>query len=242
VNGGAPVVVMTSPQANQNQLSIFYGNGAGGFVAPVTSRQLNSARVARLVDVDGDGFTDLVVTASQGVSIYYGDGTGNLPLAPTFYPTTIAAGGTVDCDPVGLTVAPLHSSVTLVAPDAKDICIGGFSTASGAILYQTSPRVFGTVVPIIVNAPPTDVISGDLDGDGLPDVVMCWPSLDQVAVFYQNSPAKQTSLLEAVQTPVVYDTAASPYGAAILDVDGDGKNDLVVSARGANSLNIFFQR
>src|SRR5581483_1856397 len=116
--------------------------------------------------------------------------------------------------------------------------LGGFVNGDGAVLFNAGARTF-TAVPLVVGAPPTGVAIGDLNGDGRLDAVVTWTAANIVAVYYQNP--KKTGPADALLPPVTYTTASSPYGVAIVDVDGDGKNDLVVSARGASSLNIFFQ-
>ena len=87
---------------------------------------------------------------------------------------------------------------------------------------------------------PGQLSVGDLDGDGRPDLAIPWGADDLVAVYCRNPQA--TSLASAFPTPVRYPTLGSPLGCVILDVDGDGRNDLVVGSQSANSLNIFLQR
>jgi hypothetical protein len=202
-------------------------SGVAALSSYVTSpRSLPGTRQVRIFDIDGDGQRDLIVTFSNAVAVFY-NSAGTFPASPTVYSTL----GVVD--PVGCAIADFDGN------GLPDIGLGGFVNGDGGVLYQTAPRVF-TAVPLVVLAPPTGVCAGDLNGDGLPDFVMCWPSAGLVAVYLQNP--NRTSLQDALLPPITFATASTPYAPVVVDVDGDGKRDLVVSARGANSLNVFFQR
>lgn len=233
----APDVALSFAQANEVQL--FYSQVGGGYTN-TTTIPMPSPRQLFITDLDGDGLQDLVIPVGGGVWVIYGKAgvPGGLDLANIQMIDTSAA-----VDAVGANVADVNND------GAKDIILGGFVSANAAVLYQ-DPVVVGTailgartfhLVPLLgVVAPTTQVAVGVLSSSGLPDVAMCWPSANLVAVYYQNPHA--TGFSDALLPPVTYTTAADPFGCAIVDVDGNGKNDLVVSARGANSLNIFFQR
>ena len=80
---------------------------------------------------------------------------------------------------------------------------------------------------------------GDLNGDGLPDIAMPWTGEDRMAVYYRNPNA--TAVEDVFFGPVVFETFSSPISTTTVDVDGDGRNDVVLSSRN-NALNVFLQR
>lgn len=228
---GVPDVALSFAQANAVEL--FLAKPGGGYTSQVLSANLPSPRQLFVVDLDGDGNNDLVIPTGGSVTIFWGKPAGgglDTASAPTVISTLPAT------DAVGAAVADVNHD------GAFDIVLGGFVTATAAVVYQDPvvKRTFTVVALPGVLSPATQVAVGDLDGDGRSDVAFCWGSANLVAIYYQNP--HPTGFQDTLLPPVTYQTAADPYGCVILDVDGNGKNDLVVSAKGANALNIFFQR
>lgn len=73
---------------------------------------------------------------------------------------------------------------------------------------------------------------GDINRDGLNDVVVGCVAADVLDIFAQNKGGILT------QTGV-FRTEWAPYGVAVGDVTGVGKNDIVISNSGASSISIF---
>ena len=98
---------------------------------------------------------------------------------------------------------------------------------------------------LLVGGEPSQIGVGDLDGNGSPDIAIPWGKDNVLAVYYRDAdvdPTDTGTLSTLFQGPALFQTSNTPTGCAVLDVDGDGRNDVVVAARGANSLNVFFQR
>jgi hypothetical protein len=102
-------------------------------------------------------------------------------------------------------------------------------SASAAI-----PPLFGGPTSYLVSpgSEPYAVTVGDLNGDGIPDVVTTDVALDMVDVFLGKSDG-------TFQSPVGYPTGSSPNSVAIGDFNRDGKLDLAVSNGLDSTVSIF---
>jgi hypothetical protein len=229
---GIPDVVLTGPLPGV--MTIFSGTGALKYARSDRTGLVNAGQV-EIADLDGDGHNDIVVARQNGVSIFYngGDPRGSLPFGQfPLTPVTIETAPIVD--PQALAVADVNND------GKKDIVLSSFTSASAAVLFQTGPRTYTAPIPLNAFGEPGQIAVGDLNGDGLPDIAIAFGSANAVGVYYQNPHA--TGFADALLPAVIYPTNENALGCAIMDVDGDGKNDLVVSAAGANALNVFFQR
>jgi hypothetical protein len=175
-------------------------------------------------DMDGDGKADLVVAnyVNPGyISVLRNTVTnGSLDAAAfapkmdfpiTYYPSSISIGD-VDGDGKPDVVTTTNNAVTII----RNTSTTGALSFDAAIDYDsgTNPQNPGT----------TNVQLGDLDGDGKLDMVVTNLYDDVISVFRNIS----TSGNVAFEARVNYATYDYPRDVTISDLDGDGKNDLVV--------------
>jgi hypothetical protein len=78
--------------------------------------------------------------------------------------------------------------------------------------------------------------TGDLDGDGKPDVVITNSYNTASVSVYRNTSAGPTI---SFASKVDYAADKGPYNVAIGDIDGDGKLDLIVAANGSNVVSFY---
>lgn len=247
---GIPDVVLSNNQGAGHV--IHQGLGGGAFAIAPIEVGIGSGTQVTVTDLNGDGRVDIVIGTgnfTQGTRVFYGRASGAAPTGlgdfqQLIFPTL--------GNPVGLVVADVGGPLDGMGQPMLDIIITGFTLQSGGILYQTSPGSrtdpgSGGFVPptfqavtLTVGGEPAQIAVGDLDSDGLADIAIPWGRDNLLAVYYRNP--SPTGLADTFFGPALFPTANSPVGCAIVDVDGDGRNDVVVTARGANSLNVFLQR
>jgi hypothetical protein len=195
----------------------FQGTVAGSFgpASPIPVSGEPTAVAA--ADLTGSGQVDLVVATADGKvsALLHG------AIPGTFQPGVDYPAGT---SPAGVQVADVngdgHPDI-LVADYLGALLVllqnaAGDGTFQAAVSYDT--RDFGSC----------SLAVGDLDGDGLPDVVVAnaGPIGDpgSVAVFLQDPAAPGT-----LKPAVLYQGYWGPLWVVIGDLNGDGRPDLVVA-------------
>ncbi len=193
-------------------------------------------------DVTADGLTDIVLSRADMVgsdnigvmpqsgaggfdpTVYYTVGT-----SPITYTSTLAVG---DLNSDGLTdlAYELYEGI-----DINSTHIGVLPQATTGGTF-TSPTVYSAYYP-----PIHDMVVADVTGDGLDDLVVLHGTPD---TSVPPSPTTVAVLAATVQgTLAPYDrypieqTPQSWGGFAVNDVDGDGKNDIVLTAHGCDENN-----
>lgn len=76
--------------------------------------------------------------------------------------------------------------------------------------------------------------AGDIDGDGKPDIVLLNVAGNSVSVLRNTS---STGLVNFA-TNVDFTTGTTPHGFSIVDIDGDGKQDIVAANIGSTTISI----
>ena len=152
------------------QLRIALGDGAGGFAppGPFVPGGLAVHQELHVLDANGDGHLDVMGSGNAifltGWSLYLGDGAGGLAFSQTGY-------NSVDGDLYGSALGDFDGD------HRTDFVLSGRDLACGFTCYelgfaQGTGSGFAVPSPPDVTAPGDSLIrAGDLDGDGLADVV-----------------------------------------------------------------------
>jgi hypothetical protein len=201
--------------ANQGSstLSILLGTGTGSFGAKTDFTTGSSPYALALGDVDGDGDLDVAV-ANQGAataSMLLGAGDGSFGPKTDF---TTGAG------PQWVTLGDLDRD------GRPDLMTANANVASVSVLLNTYPYPPTPVTFARFDAPsgndPRAIVTGDVNRDGLLDVVVANYSENKISVLLGDS-------LSSFLSKTSFFTATGPQGLALGDLDGDGDLDLAVA-------------
>ncbi|MDP2886152.1 MAG: FG-GAP-like repeat-containing protein [Ignavibacteria bacterium] len=185
-------------------------------------------------DIDGDGKLDLVVTNTEGSSISVlrntslsgsitsGSFAAKVDFATGTNPFSVAIGDIDGDGKPDLVVANLVSNGT--------VSVFRNTSSSGSITSSS----FAAKVDFTTGTGPEGIALGDVDGDGKPDLVVVNNVSSSVSVF-RNTSTSGSITSGSFAPKVDFTTGAFPCSVAISDIDGDGKQDLVVANYGSNS-------
>ncbi len=186
-----------------------------------------------LGDIDGDGKSDIVVTnnGSNTITVFRNiSSSGSLSSGSFSAGVSFATGS----GPIGVAIGDVDGDGKL------DVATANAGTTTVSVLRNTSTP--GTIsfsahadFSIGVGASAaTNVIIGDVDGDGKPELITCNFSTSNISVL-QNTSVSGTFSFGSVQT---FAAGTNPEGLAFGDIDGDGKPDIGVSNRNSNNISL----
>ncbi|MFN8625865.1 MAG: VCBS repeat-containing protein [Candidatus Binatia bacterium] len=215
LNGdGRPDLVV----ANQNadNLAVFVAQADNSFQAAQffsSGTKSSGPNGVALVDVSGDGKRDAVVSngASSDVSILLGDGTGRFGSPRAFV---------AHQEPLAVAAADLNNDG---AADVVAITQDG-QTPSAMVLRGNGDGSFAAVENVIVPPNPKMAVAGDVDNDGLADLI--------VVPTTQSGGAGILLVYRALAAggfapPVTLQSHADVLSAGAGDFNGDGVLDVV---------------
>jgi hypothetical protein len=224
------------------QVAIFPNTSTPGnisFGETITFPTTTNLNEVALADIDGDGKLDIVVANLQ--SVEESDST------ITVYRNTSSVGA------ISFQEILPHSFVgflpTCVAVDdidgdgRPDIASASFGDGTATVLRNISSPgnvAFEEVVEFDNGGGvPHTVALGDLDGDGLADMIVANTGLEGLLLFRNESNPGNISFADPELMQFTYgspDTTIEPLFVTLGDIDGDGKLDLLVSENDGPNL------
>jgi hypothetical protein len=231
---GTPDLIVSGfgdrPTGGQGDLNILLGNGDGSLQVANPSAAGNLPFTLAAADFNSDSKLDLAVSDfgngdNGGVNLLAGNGDGTLQL-PILQPAGV--------NPVGIAATDFNrdGKLDLAVADNRDpsaIGRGGVSIllGSGSGSFQLVPTLFR------ISSVPTSIAAGDLNGDGMPDVVVS----SFISVFGRSvgtmnvllgdgSGMFESKFFGTGGTSRGSPAAFLPLSANVGDFDGDGNQDV----------------
>ena len=217
----------------ENKVLVLYGKGDGTFQSVGIKFDVGKMPYQRLraADVNEDGNTDIITSnfESSSVSILFGDGRGqftrkDFPVPPDPFGIAIDdVNGDKHADVVivhysGHAIDPSKDAMSVLLGDGK----GNFSLLNGS--------------PFMTGQYPGTVAAGDLNADGLADIVV--PNYeDGTLTIYLGG---RNGINLAPYSPIR--VGRTPHGVTIADLNHDGKGDIVVAQEEDNEILVLLSK
>ena len=184
-----------------------------GTLPPVVQRYpVAPAPVAiKGADLDKDGNLDLAVLSERNdsVIVFFNDGQGH-------FDKTQAQEFMVAHDPQDMALGDLDM-------DGKTDLVA-VNESNGAVTVRLSKTaLFGSMTNYLVGGKPIKVLVGDMNNDTYPDIVVVRKEFPCVAILYNKGDG-------TFNPPTDVSVNAAPQGAALVDVNRDGKLDILVAS------------
>lgn len=208
---------------DRERLLVYRGAGDGSFEAgPPVPVGGDPYRGMTLHDLDGDGHVDVVTPNPRAVAVQFGNGDGTFRPGPRLAaaglrPFSVAAG---DFNGDGI----------------PDLAAGsGEGRGAVALWWGTGGGGFEPTAesPYAIAPGPTALATGDVNGDGVDDLLVTSYVGDEHAVLLGGEHGFRVHRIELED---------HPWGAAAGDLDGDGRTDIVTANDGAPRITLLLAR
>jgi hypothetical protein len=221
-----------------NVISVLLGNGDGTFRPPVTYNTGGGSGAVALADVNGDGNLDVMVAEGSGrVGVMLGNGDG------TFQSVRSYSTGGQNPDSIAVADVNHDGKLDLIVANQCPInsCPGGGNSdlAVGVLLGNGDGTFQAPTVYASGGHLPLSVVAADVNGDGRPDLIVA----NDCSTNDCLSPGAVGVLLGngdgTFQAPVSYLSGGySTYSAAVGDVNGDGRPDILVANESSDTIGV----
>jgi hypothetical protein len=200
----------------------------GGSDSTVYLAPFNVPNSVAIADVNGDGHLDLLVATTLEQGAPDNPGFANVILNTASSPGTFQTGvqyPTTNLDVSSIAVQDLTGS------GALDMVVANAFGSVSVYMHGTTAGTFMPAVDVPSGGAPNQVVIGDIDGDGLPDIALA--DLNGSVILLMQDPAHPGQFL----APVVLPTPTGVSSVQLADLNGDGVLDIVACGSDAYGNN-----
>jgi VCBS repeat-containing protein len=206
-----------------NTVSVLKNNGDGTFATRVDYATGTSPSSVTSADVNGDSKFDLIVAnwGDNTVSVLKNNGDGTFATRVDY-----ATGGA----PYSVTTADVNGD------GQSDLIIANYYSDTVSVLTNNGDGTFATEVDYATGYYPGSVTSADVNGDEKLDLIVANTNVanhnsDTVSVLKNNGDGTFAAKDD-------YATGDDPISVKSVDVNGDGKFDLIVANASSNTVSV----
>lgn len=202
-----------------DQVSVFFGDGTGGFTGPTDYTTDAGVRGLTLLDANGDGSIDIATAHRDAgtVRLLLNNGDG------TFAVTA----------PIALARATAISAADANGDGMLDLYVGQYASEDQiTLLLGDGEGGFAISSSVSAGGASWMVATGDVNGDGRADLVSANSNDNNFSVVLTDANGQLLS-------PTTYDTGNFPLAIDMGDLDGDGDLDLVTSNFSTGNWTVF---
>jgi hypothetical protein len=209
-NADIAFVWCCDPWEQTNRLYAWFGDGHGNFPWPSFIAYLGTSSFGgslNIVDINGDGFADVVGAIDYGPSIFLY--TENLTFAPTYASTQNGSSSTMSW-------GDFNGDGVLDLMSAQN-CGSTPGCTPGVLIWpRTTGNSILTPQKVGIDAPGGvgDVIPGDFNGDGKPDIAAV-VDLNQIAVLTNDASNSSPPTADTSAPDTVISSSFDGNGAAL---------------------------
>jgi hypothetical protein len=197
-----------------------------GFAVQQTFAVGASPRAIATRDLNGDGLPDLITanSADNTVSVLL-NSTAPGAATPTFATQVTFATGSL---PYSVASADFNG-------DGKpDLVVANYVSSNVSVLFNTTAPgaatpTFAGQMTFATGVNPQTVSVGDVNGDGLPDIIVGNYADATVSVLLNTTAPGAVAPSFATQQPFATVAATHPFAITMADLNGDGRPDIVVT-------------
>ena len=210
------------PNFTEDTVSVRFGNGDGTFAADQSYPVGTAPNRIVFGEMGGDNRPDLVVSNNRSgdVSVLLANGPGTFGKARNFF---------ADAEPQAVGVGDFNQDGLLDAVVAAVSDVG----ASVAVLRNRGDGVLHAVEDIPRVNGPAALTSADLDGDGLPDLLVAGGA-GSVLVF--------PAVNQGFGSPTVINVGGRTLGVVAPDLNGDAQPDIVATDTENSQIAVILSR